>query len=153
MAKTLKDEQERLRRINLVGEYFLSNPEASTRNAAKYFLENKILMSNCTISNYLRIYKELHMDRADQIDNKINSNKPMTHENSEVQKRVLFVAEMYLKFNLTEEEIANCIHESVWIVRRDLSNRLEKIDENLYRAYKEKAKCNSLNNIVLKNRK
>lgn len=153
MARTLKDEQERIRRINLVGEYFLNNPHASTRNASQYFFNEKIEMSNCTISNYLKLYKELHAEKEEAIENRINENKPETHDNPEVQKRVLLVTKMYLEFDYTEEQIADMIHESIWVVRRDLSNRLLKLNKDLYAAYKEKARINSLNNIANINRK
>ena len=55
-------EDERNRRILMVGEYFASTPGATTRSTAKHFTELGMAMSNATVYSYLAKYQELKIN-------------------------------------------------------------------------------------------
>ena len=59
MAQTVFSDEERDRRIDLVGEYRVHTGE-STRNIAKYFSFTQFKISNATVSDYLERYKKRH---------------------------------------------------------------------------------------------
>ena len=52
MASNLNDnDEERDRRVELVGEYYLQTPNASVRSTANYFTEHYFTISGATVSN------------------------------------------------------------------------------------------------------
>lgn len=151
MAANVSSEEERERRIILVGNYFLENPTASTRSAAKYFSENFFKISNYTIHDYLQRYKKMIFSKDDDavlaINKIMEDNKPETIDSEDVRKRVLINAKMFLDNNMTIEEIANATGVSFWTVYRDLKQRLALLDSNLFGQVSEVMTMRSLENI------
>lgn len=129
MAANFTDE-EREERINLIGEYFINNPGVSTRKIAEYFSKNFFKISNATVLDYINRYKK-NNNLTDEIDNKLNENKPKTINDADVKKRVLTCAKLYIS-GKTLEEISNITNTNYWIIYRDLMVRLEKIDKEMY---------------------
>ena len=66
MARTVDNEDERLRRIIMVGKY-VAETGSSTRKTAKYFTENYFPISNYTVSDYCNRYKKLEPSLKDKI--------------------------------------------------------------------------------------
>ena len=151
MAANLSNDDERERRILLVGNYFLENPTASTRSAAKYFSENFFKISNYTIHDYLQRYKKMIVSQNKEIFNSINKimedNKPDNINNEEVRKRVLLNSKLFLYNNMTIEEISNATGVSFWTIYRDLNQRLAVIDSNLHNKVNDMMIKRSLENL------
>ena len=133
MGKQITDE-ERDRRIELVGEYVLYNG-ASTREAASFFTENLFPISNYTVSDYCKKYKKKHPDKALIIERTFAANKKeLSPEEKRVQ--VLKNAKLILS-GFTIEEISEKTGESYWSVYRDLTVRLKEIDLGLFTEIKQ----------------
>ena len=77
MARTVDNEDERLRRIIMVGKY-VAETGSSTRKTAKYFTENYFPISNYTVSDYCNRYKKLEPALKDKIESSMKENKPIT---------------------------------------------------------------------------
>ena len=140
MAANVSSEDERERRVILVGNYFLENPNASTRSAAKYFSDNFFKISNYTIHDYLQRYKRMieikDEESVKKITEMMDDNKPDTVADEKIKERVLYNAKLFLDNNMTVDDIANSTGVSFWTVYRDLKQRLAFIDEKLYMHYK-----------------
>lgn len=150
MAANVFDEEERNRRIKLVGQYFIDNPNTSTREAADYFSKNYFKISNATIHDYLQRYKKLmenSPELTEAIDNTLENNKPDTIDNLEIRKRVILVCKMYLQDYKTVEQIADELGESYWTIYRDLTTRLEQVNPMLYKIVDAQLNSNSLDNL------
>lgn len=136
MAANVSSEDERERRVILVGNYFLENPNASTRSAAKYFSDNFFKISNYTIHDYLQRYKRMIETKDEESVKKItemmDDNKPDTVADEKIKERVLYNTKLFLDNNMTVDDIANSTGVSFWTVYRDLKQRLAFIDEKLY---------------------
>ncbi len=145
MAANFTD-KEREERINLVGEYFINNPGVSTRKIAEYFSNNFFKISNATVLDYINRYKK-NNNLTDEIDNKLNENKPKTINDADVKKRILTCAKFYIN-GKTLEEISTITNTNYWIVYRDLMVRLKKIDEYLYNQVIKLASIRSNQNLV-----
>lgn len=144
--------EEREERMILVGEYFLSHPDCSTRDIADYFsnIENGFKISNVTVLDYIRKYKEmLNSVQLSEIDEHIDSNKPKGVSCAYVRYRVLLFAQRVLE-GLGIDEIACDYNVSYWTVYRDLSERLAKIDQELYFKVCDEFDKRRLNNLQKK---
>lgn len=156
MARTLKDDEERLRRIMLIGEYMYVTG-SSTRKTAKYFTENYFEISNYTVSQYLKLYSEMNPDKKNKIKEMIEERTVTSLDDENVKNRVLKVADLVLE-GYTLEEIAktmaaeNEIEEMYWTVYRDIHNRLAKLDIDKYNQIKVILKERSLDNLNDKNK-
>ncbi len=128
MTKERIDELERLRRIEMVGNYFLETG-APTREIAKYFTENYFEISNKTVHSYIKRYQELHQDKNDEINKLIDNNTEKSIEDPEVRERILKVARLILEGH-TKEEVSNILNISVKIVERDINPRLKVLSEH-----------------------
>ena len=60
-------DDEREKRVELVGKYFEENPNTSTRKAADYFTNNFFKISNYTIHDYLQRYRKKDKEKAENI--------------------------------------------------------------------------------------
>lgn len=145
MAKTLKDPEERLRRIKLVGEYVLETG-ASTRKTAEYFTENHFPISNYTVSEYLKEYRKIMIEKRETIDAKINANTPESIDDENVRARVLNVIKL-IKAGFTIEEISNSLGVEYWVIYRDIHNRYPKIDSIDYEDIKKILEKRSMDNL------
>lgn len=125
MARTVDNDEERLRRIIMVGKY-IADTGSSTRQTAKYFTENYFPISNYTVSDYCNRYKKIEPALKDKIISSMNDNKPSSVEDEKVIKRIKQVVKL-LKDGFTVEEIANALEISYWTIYRDISSRLNKL--------------------------
>lgn len=128
MAANIKDESERLRRINLVGEYFV-NTGASTREIAKYFSSYYFEISNKTVSLYIKEYMKMNPEKEEEIKKKIDINTEKTIDDSYVVERVLKVARLILD-GKTIEEASKELDISYKTAERDISVRLKELGKN-----------------------
>lgn len=134
MASNFTDE-ERNERIILVGEYFLDHPDSSTRKIAEHFssMDNGFRISNATVCQYIKKFKEMvSIDKSMIIDNSINSNKPEGIDSKDVRDRILYFVSLMLDQNMTLQDIVDYTGVPFWVVYRDLTRRLPKIDKDLY---------------------
>lgn len=125
MARTVDNEDERLRRIIMVGKY-VAETGSSTRKTAKYFTENYFPISNYTVLDYCNRYKKLEPALKDKIVSSMKENKPISVEDESVKQRIKQVVKL-LKEGFTLEEIANSLHTSYWTIYRDISSRIDKL--------------------------
>lgn len=146
MAQTVGNYEERDKRIELIGEYVLSTGD-STRNTADYFSKNFFRISNNTVSEYCKEYLRRHPDRKGLMDKVIENNKAQTIDNESVSNRVFNNANLVINNGMTIEEVSKATGISYWTVYRDLTDRLEKLDKELYDEVKRRFGDNSMGNI------
>jgi len=130
MARTVQSEEEREKRIVLVGEY-VKETGASTRETAKYFTKTHFHISNCTVSDYCARYCKMRPEEVDELRGKININTVKTVEDPEVRKRVEYHAAL-LANGMTIQEIAEATNSSFWVVYRDVNTRIQIVNPELY---------------------
>lgn len=130
MAKNLKDEEERNRRVIEVAEY-VKKTRASTRMTAKYFTENRFNISSATVNDYLRNrLLKLNPVLYSEINEIIKENTPKTVETVEVRKRIYSAVSLLFQ-DYTIEEIAEALNSTVDIIYTDLKIRLPKIEDSI----------------------
>ena len=134
MARTLNDEEERNRRIELVGSYIIETG-SSIRDTVEFFNENFFKISIPTVVDYRNLYLKRHPQFKVEMQKIINQNKPETIESEEVKNRVLKIAELIIS-GFTISEIQNKFNASYWTIYRDIE-RLKKLDEALYNEAKK----------------
>lgn len=117
MASTLNDDDERNRRIDEIGEYFLKTG-ASTRSIADYFTKNKYPISNYTVSKYINLFIQKNDALAKELHNLIYSNKN-SYDNPMLIKRIIQESYLY-SCGYEEKDIANYFGISEATVSRDL---------------------------------
>ena len=129
MASKISDD-ERERRIYLVGTFFLEE-KSSIRKTAAFFTENFFSISSATVHDYLNRFINKYPNTKEQILSIIESNKEDSIEKHEVRERVLKNLKLALN-GYTVEEISVRTNTSYWTVYRDLKERLPKISEEYY---------------------
>lgn len=134
MARTLNDEEERNRRIELVGSYIIKTG-SSIRDTVEYFNENFFKISIPTVVDYRNLYLKRHPQFKVEMQKIINQNSPETIESEEVKNRVLKIAKL-ITSGFTISEIQNTLNASYWTIYRDIE-RLKKLDEALYNEVKK----------------
>ena len=134
MARTLNDEEERNRRIELVGSYIIKTG-SSIRDTVEYFNENFFKISIPTVVDYRNLYLKRHPQFKVEMQKIINQNSPETIESEEVKNRVLKIAKL-ITSGFTISEIQNKFNASYWTIYRDIE-RLKKLDEALYNEVKK----------------
>ena len=125
-------EEERIRRIEIVGKYFLETG-SSTREISKFISDNYFDISNKTVSVYIKKYAVLHPEVANDINELINNNTEKSIEDPKVRERIFNVSRLILEGH-TMEETSKILNVSPKIVERDISPRLEllsKEDEDM----------------------
>lgn len=134
MARTLNDEEERNRRIELVGSYIIETG-SSIRDTVEFFNENFFKISIPTVVDYRNLYLKRHPQFKVEMQKIINQNSPETIESEEVKNRVLKIAKL-ITSGFTISEIQNKFNVSYWTIYRDIE-RLKKLDEALYNEVKK----------------
>ena len=129
MARTLNDEEERNRRIELVGSYIIETG-SSIRDTVEFFNENFFKISIPTVVDYRNLYLKRHPQFKVEMQKIINQNSPETIESEEVKNRVLKIAKL-INSGFTISEIQNKFNASYWTIYRDIE-RLKKLDEGYY---------------------
>ena len=142
-------EEEREERINLVGEYYTTNPNASVRTTAKYFSDQGMFMSYVTVQDYIQRYKKRHPERSDLVQQVIDSRKPLTVENDEVKERIINEARLVIE-GYTIDNISDLLGVEYWTIIRDLAKRLPLLDMELYEQVKTIMNQNSKDNLIPK---
>ena len=130
MASKISDD-ERERRVYLVGTFFLEE-KSSIRKTAAFFTENFFSISSATVHDYLNRFINKYPNTKIKILSIIESNKEDSIEKHEVRERVLKNLKLALS-GYTVEEISVRTNTSYWTVYRDLRERLPKIDEEYYK--------------------
>lgn len=134
------DENERNRRINLVGEYFEKTGD-SARQISYYFTKYEFPISKTTVQEYIQIYKR--KTNKEKIDDLINKNKGQTLEDDGVIERVFMVSRLAIE-GYSMKEISEILDISESTVERDIFVRLNQIcihDEDLQIYYRVVLKC------------
>lgn len=138
MAANISDEEERNRRIIMVGEFIIEHPSMSTRKIADYFSKNYFRISNATVHDYLNRYKKMISENREQIEKIMNDNKAKSIADSDVVERVKLVTKKYLEENKTIEQISIELGINFWTIYRDLKTRLPLLNNELYKLVEEK---------------
>lgn len=144
MAANIKDPEERNRRIQLVGKYFVDTG-LPTRQIASYFSENFFKISNKTVYQYIRQYMKMHPEESQNIQEKIENNTEKTITDANTRKRVFLVAKLVIE-GYTINEIVDILNSSntnedkisIKNVEHDIFIRLKKLakqDSNIDKIY------------------
>ncbi|MBR5662832.1 MAG: sporulation transcriptional regulator SpoIIID [Bacilli bacterium] len=148
MADNLHDDfVERDRRIEIVGDLFLSEEEYSTRQISTIISNNSLYgfkISNATVSDYIQRYKNKHPEKVEEIDSLIEAKKAKSLKDINVKKRVLTAANLVLN-GYSIESIATKLGETVWTIYRDVNTRLRQFDPDLYLSVKTALEMHSRN--------
>lgn len=148
MAANIKDEEEKIRRIMVVYNYYIKT-NLSTRKLAEIISENEFKISNVTVNEYLKKAIELISEpEKKELQLALEERKNDTIDNPVVRERVLNAAKLYLD-GAYIEDIAEVLNSTYFQIYRDLKCRLSKIDNDLYKRVCKQASIN--NNIGLKN--
>ena len=129
MARTVYSDEERNRRIELVGGYRLKTGD-TTRNIARYFTENEFSISYVTVFDYIKRYVKKHPEFSKIIGEQTRINTPDSIKKEEVKERTLEVAKL-VKEGFTLEEISNSLGEPYWVIHGDIKLRLPLLDKEL----------------------
>ena len=138
-------EDERNRRVLMVGEYFISVPGATTRSTAQHFSELGIKMSNATVHNYLERYQELKTNEP--VVSRLKANKGSVDDEN-VRKRVLYFTTLYLDKQMNMDEIAETYKISFYVVYHDLTTKIKKINQDLAVKIEEEIKKRKMQNLT-----
>lgn len=130
MARKVESDEERLRRVILVGEHVKMTGD-STRKTAQYFTKTHFAISNCTVSDYCARYCKLRPAEVDILRGKIDGNIVRDISREEVRRRVDNVAKLF-ETGMNIQEIADAIGENFWVVYRDIHIRLPLVDSTFY---------------------
>lgn len=145
MATTLNSDEERKRRIELVGRY-IERTGDSYRKTAKFFSDRYFKISYVTVSQYLQEYIKLHPEKKPIIELKIAENKVNSIDDEEVYNRVVTAAYLFLQGN-DVDFISKVLFVSPDTVYRDLRERIFQIDHQIGEKVEELLESHSLENL------
>ncbi len=126
MARTLNDDEEREKRVILVGELF-ELTGLSTRKLSAFLTNNFFPISNSTVSDYLQRFCKMRPNEVELIKERITNNTSDSIEKEEVKNRVIKNMKLFEQ-GFTIEEIADNTNDNFWSVYRDITVRSRKID-------------------------
>lgn len=112
-------------RIKEVAEYIIKTGFSYRKVASKFGI------SVYTVSDYCKRYKKMYPEKSKVLDKIINKNKSKSVDNKDIRKRVLYHTRLILE-GKTIEEVVEITKNDYWLIYRDLTKRLEKIDEKLF---------------------
>lgn len=135
MANTLKNDEEREERVLLVGEY-VKETGASTRKTAEYFTKTYFPISNYTVSDYCKRYMKMKPSEVELLKDKIDLNTAKSINDEAIRERVIRNADLLLS-GLSINEIVSLTNVSFWTIYRDLTKRLQIVDNTKYNLVKE----------------
>lgn len=147
MAANIKDEEERNRRVMLVGKFVIEHPDMSTRKTAEYFTNNFFHISNATVHDYLERYKQMVLGSNDDITQIMYNHKAKGINDEKVVNRVKLVTKKILDEDKTVEQIATDLNIGFWTVYYDLTERLPHLSNELYKLVEEKMNARVKNNL------
>ena len=147
MAANIKDEEERNRRVMMIGEFIIQHPDMSTRKTAEYFTKNFFHISNATVYDYLERYKQMVLKNGDEIRQIMYNHKAKGINDENVIKRVKIVTQKLLDEDKTVEQIATDLNIGFWTVYYDLTERLPLLSNELYKLVEEKMNGRVMSNL------
>lgn len=145
MAATLNSDEERKRRIKLVGSYVELTGDSS-RKTAQFFSDRYFKISNATVSQYLKEYIKLYPDKKAIIEAKIEENKANSIEKDEIYNRVITAAYLFLQ-GKDVIYISQTLQVSVDTIYRDLEERIFQIDHQTGEKVEKLLESHSLENL------
>ena len=147
MAANIKDEDERDRRIIMIGEFIIQHPEMSTRKVAEYFSKNYFSISNATVYDYFERYKRMRPDDIKTIEQIMYNNRAKGIKDENIVERVKKVTRKLLEEDKTVNQIAEELKIGFWTVYYDLTERLPLLNGELYRLVEERMSERVIKNI------
>ena len=147
MAANIKDDDERDKRIIMIGEFIIQHPEMSTRKVAKYFSENYFSISNATVYDYFERYKRMRPDDKQIIEQIMSNNRAKGITDANVVNRVKIVTQKLLYEDKTVNQIAEELNIGFWTVYYDLTERLPLLSNELYKLVEEKMNGRVMSNL------
>lgn len=123
-------DEERNKRIVMVATYILETGN-STRETAKFFSDNFFPITNVTVYDYCKRYINKYKNKEINLKTIFDTNKQKTINDNNIRERVYNNAKLLLD-GLTVGEISEKTKISYWVVYRDISDRLQKLDQELY---------------------
>lgn len=147
MAANIKDEDERDRRIIMIGEFIIQHPEMSTRKVAEYFSKNYFSISNATVYDYFERYKQMRPDDIKTIEQIMYNNRAKGIKDENIVERVKKVTRKLLEEDKTVNQIAEELKIGFWTVYYDLTERLPLLNGELYRLVEERMSERVIKNI------
>lgn len=147
MAANIKDEEERNRRVMMIGEFIIQHPDMTTRKTAEYFTKNFFHISNATVYDYLERYKQMVLKNGDEIRQIMYNHKAKGINDENVINRVKIVTQKLLDEDKTVEQIATDLNIGFWTVYYDLTERLPLLSNELYKLVEEKMNGRVMSNL------
>lgn len=147
MAANIKNEDERDRRIIMIGEFIIQHPEMSTRKVAEYFSKNYFSISNATVYDYFERYKRMRPDDKQTIEQIMSNNRAKGIIDTNVVNRVKIVTQKLLYEDKTVNQIAEELNIGFWTVYYDLTERLPLLSSELYKLVEEKMSGRVMSNL------
>ena len=147
MAANIKDEEERNRRVMMIGEFIIQHPDMSTRKTAEYFTKNFFHISNATVYDYLERYKQMVLKNGDEIRQIMYNHKAKGINDENVINIVKIVTQKLLDEDKTVEQIATDLNIGFWTVYYDLTERLPLLSNELYKLVEEKMNGRVMSNL------
>lgn len=127
MAKTLKDEEERIKRIYDVYECIIKG--MSTRECADYISNSQdyyYTISNATVKDYIDRMSKIDGDKYNEMEDIIEEHTPKTVTDEEVRKRIKNVV-INLAAGYNYQETADLLGISHGTAYRDYTRRLNEL--------------------------
>lgn len=136
MAQTLYSDEERCKRIEMVGNYILETGD-SYREAASFFTENFFPITAATVCDYCKRFQTMFPVAGKTLREVINSHKDTVADNEDVRIRVLNNTRLYLN-GKTVDDISEITGTPYFVVYRDLTKRLPMLDLELFGMVRER---------------
>ena len=145
MASKVETDEERDKRIIMVGEY-IEKTGASARKTAEVFSRTCFKISNVTVSDYLQRFIKMRPEEVSALKDSIDKNIVKDVTDKDIQKRVYENTKLFLS-GMTIQEIADNTDTSFWTVYRDLTRRLKALDEEMAIEVKNRLEENRKSNL------
>ena len=94
MARKVESDEERERRVILVGKY-VADTKSSTRDTADYFSRTYFPISNATVSDYCHRFMKLNREEVDTLTDVIDVNTVKSLDDEETRMRVEINVELF----------------------------------------------------------
>lgn len=146
MAKTIQDDEERNRRIEIVGNLFLLTGY-SYRRMSEYLSKNYFKISYVTVKDYLQRYVKMNPDKYDEVNTIIKENTTVNFKNDEGIKNRIYKEADLIEKGFSLQEIASSLFISPSVISRDMTLRLSVLDPEKSEKILEILRENSFNNL------
>ena len=143
--RRLRIDKELEEKINMVVDHIISTGD-SYRKTAEYFSMNHFKITATTVCEYCKRYITKYPDKAFKLKSVIDKNREVTYKDKKVEERVYSNAKYLLAGN-TIDKICEITGLDYWVVYRDLTERLPKLDMNIFEQVKKVLKNNKEENL------